>query len=157
MRIGQGYDIHKLVSGRPLIIGGVNIPFDKGMLGHSDADVLVHAIIDSILGASNQKDIGTHFPDTDPKYKGINSLELLYETGNLLKKEGYEIVNIDTTVVCEKPKLLNYKEEMKNNISNVLKINKEQISIKAKTKEGMDSTGLGSAIEAYSICLIKKI
>ena len=154
MRIGQGFDIHRLVENRDLILGGVKIPYEKGLLGPSDADVLIHAIIDSIFGAMNIGDIGEHFPDTDPRYKNISSLELLKLTGELSDKKGYKIINIDSTVICEEPKLLNYKKEMKKNISNVLKISEDDISIKAKTKEKLDSTGQGLSIEAQSVCLI---
>lgn len=154
MRIGQGFDIHRLVENRDLILGGVKIPYKKGLLGHSDADVLIHAIIDSIFGAMNIGDIGEHFPDTDPRYKNISSLELLKLTGELSYKKGYKIINIDSTVICEEPKLLNYKKEMKKNISNALKISEDDISIKAKTKEKLDSTGQGLSIEAQSVCLI---
>ncbi len=155
MRIGQGYDIHKLVENRKLIMGGVEIPFEKGLLGHSDADVLIHAVIDSILGAMNMGDIGEHFPDNDIKYKGINSINLLKKTGEILLKEEYKIVNIDTTIICEKPKLSLYKEKMAENIANALNISKKDVSIKAKTKEKQDSTGLGLSIEAYAVCLIQ--
>lgn len=154
MRIGQGFDIHRLVENRDLILGGVKIPYKKGLLGHSDADVLIHAIIDSIFGAMNIGDIGEHFPDTDPRYKNISSLELLKLTGELSDKKGYKIINIDSTVICEEPKLLNYKKEMKKNISNALNISEDDISIKAKTKEKLDSTGQGLSIEAQSVCLI---
>ena len=157
MRIGQGYDIHKLIEGRPLIIGGVKIPFEKGLLGHSDADVLIHAIIDSIFGAINDGDIGEHFPDTDPNFKGADSLKLLETTGEILKNKGYEILNIDSTVICQKPKLALYKKEMQKNIAYALKISIEQISIKGKTKEEQDSAGRGESIEANAVVLIKKI
>lgn len=154
MRIGQGYDIHKLIENRPLIIGGVNIPYEKGLLGHSDADVLVHAIIDSIFGAINDGDIGEHFPDTDPKYSGASSLELLKETGKILNSVGCEILNIDTTIICEKPKLSPYKKQMAKNIADALNIDENLVSIKGKTKEGQDSTGRGDSIEAYSAVLV---
>ena len=154
MKIGQGYDIHRLIFGRDLILGGVKIPYEKGLSGHSDADVLIHAIIDSIFGAMNIGDIGEHFPDNDPQYKGISSLELLKYTAKLLDNNGYKIVNIDSTVICEKPKLLPYKDDMKKNISNALSISPDLISIKAKTKEKSDSTGEGLSIEAMSVCLI---
>ena len=156
MRIGQGYDIHKTADFRPLILGGVKIPYDKGLLGHSDADVLVHAIIDSIFGAIAEGDIGEHFPDTDSKYKNANSIELLSETNKILNEKGYKIINLDTTIICEKPKLLPYKEQMKENIAIALNISKNLISIKAKTKEKLDATGEGNAIEAFSIVLVKK-
>lgn len=154
MKIGQGYDIHRLIFGRDLILGGVKIPYEKGLSGHSDADVLIHAIIDSIFGAMNIGDIGEHFPDNDPQYKGISSLELLRHTAKLLDNNGYKIINIDSTVICEKPKLLPYKDDMKKNISNALLISPDLISIKAKTKEKSDSTGEGLSIEAMSVCLI---
>ena len=154
MKIGQGYDIHRLIFGRDLILGGVKIPYEKGLSGHSDADVLIHAIIDSIFGAMNIGDIGEHFPDNDPQYKGISSLELLRHTAKLLDNNGYKIINIDSTVICEKPKLLPYKDDMKKNISNTLSISPDLISIKAKTKEKSDSTGEGLSIEAMSVCLI---
>lgn len=156
MRIGQGYDIHKTADFRPLILGGVKIPYDKGLLGHSDADVLVHAIIDSIFGAIAEGDIGEHFPDTDSKYKNANSIELLSETNKILNKKGYKIINLDTTIICEKPKLLPYKEGMKENIAIALNISKNLISIKAKTKEKLDATGEGNAIEAMAIVLVEK-
>ena len=156
MRIGQGYDIHKTADFRPLILGGVKIPYDKGLLGHSDADVLVHAIIDSIFGAIAEGDIGEHFPDTDSKYKNANSIELLSETNKILNEKGYKIINLDTTINCEKPKLLPYKEEMKENIAAALNISKNLISIKAKTKEKLDATGEGNAIEAMAIVLVEK-
>lgn len=157
MRIGQGYDIHKLIEGRPLIIGGVNIPFEKGLLGHSDADVLIHSVIDSIFGAINDGDIGEHFPDTDPKYKNANSIKLLEETGKILKDKGYEILNIDTTIICQKPKLSPYKKEMAKNIAGALKISENQVSVKGKTKEEQDASGRGEAIEAISIVLVNKM
>ncbi len=156
MRIGQGYDIHKTADFRPLILGGVKIPYDKGLLGHSDADVLVHAIIDSIFGAIAEGDIGEHFPDSDPKYKNANSIELLSETNKILCEKGYKIINLDTTIICEKPKLLPYKEGMKENIAAALNISKSLISIKAKTKEKLDATGEGNAIEAIAIVLVEK-
>lgn len=156
MRIGQGYDIHKTADFRPLILGGVKIPYDKGLLGHSDADVLVHAIIDSIFGAIAEGDIGEHFPDSDPKYKNANSIELLSETNKILNEKGYKIINLDTTIICEKPKLLPYKEGMKENIAAALNISKSLISIKAKTKEKLDATGEGNAIEAMAIVLVEK-
>ena len=156
MRIGIGYDIHQLVENRELILGGVKIPYELGLKGHSDADVLVHAIIDSMLGALALRDIGYHFPDTDEKYKGANSLVLLKETLELIKKEGYKIVNIDSNIICQKPKLMNYIEDMRKNISEVLGLEINQISIKAKTNEKMDSTGNGVAISANAVCLVEK-
>ena len=157
MRVGQGFDIHKLIENRKLIIGGVEIPFEKGLLGHSDADVLVHAIIDSLFGAINDGDIGEHFPDNDSNYKDSDSVNLLNKTGQILKQKGYKIINIDSTIICQKPKLLNFKEQMKKNISNALNIDIKQISIKAKTNEELDSVGRGEAISATAICLVDNI
>ena len=157
MRIGIGYDIHQLVEDRDLILGGVKIPYELGLKGHSDADVLVHAIIDSMLGALALRDIGYHFPDTDEKYKGANSLILLKETLKLIQNEGYEIVNIDSNIICQKPKLMNYIDEMRKNIAQVLELELNQISIKAKTNEKMDSIGSGIAISANAVCLVKKV
>ena len=153
MRIGIGYDIHKLVEGRNLILGGVKIPYELGLLGHSDADVLVHAIIDSILGALALRDIGYHFPDTDPKYKNANSIELLKETKKLIK--GYKISNIDSNIICQKPKLKDYIEDMRKNIASALELEINQVSIKAKTNENMDSVGLCCAISAQSVVLLE--
>jgi len=153
MRIGIGYDIHKLVENRDLILGGVKIPFELGLLGHSDADVLIHAIIDSILGALALRDIGYHFPDTDPKYKNADSIELLKETKKLI--EGYEIVNIDSNIICQKPKLKDYIEPMRKNIANALNIELNQISIKAKTNENLDSVGSSLAVSAQSVVLLQ--
>jgi len=157
MRIGIGYDIHRLVENRDLILGGVKIPYELGLLGHSDADVLVHAIIDSMLGALALRDIGYHFPDTDERFKNADSLKLLAQTNKLVQKEGYKIVNIDSNIICQKPKLMNYIEQMRENIANVLSIELNQISIKAKTNEKMDSTGNGVAIVANAIVLLNKL
>ncbi len=157
MRIGLGYDIHKLVENRDLILGGVKIPYELGLLGHSDADVLLHAIIDSMLGALALRDIGYHFPDTDERYKNANSMDLLKETQKLIQKEGYKIINIDSNIICQKPKLMNYIEEMRKNIAQKLELELNQISIKAKTNEKMDSTGNGIAIIANAVCLVDKI
>lgn len=157
MRIGIGYDIHQLVKNRDLILGGVKIPYELGLLGHSDADVLVHAIIDSIFGALALRDIGYHFPDSDEKYKNVDSLKLLKETNELIKKEGYKIENIDSNIICQKPKLMDYIEQMRKNIAFILNIELNQISIKAKTNEKMDSTGNGIAIVANAVCLLNKI
>ena len=157
MRIGIGYDIHKLVENRALIIGGVNIPYEFGLLGHSDADVLIHAIIDSMLGALALRDIGYHFPDTDERFKNANSMVLLRETNKLIHSEGYRVVNIDSNVICQKPKLMDHINDMRKNISQVLDIELNQISIKAKTNEKMDSIGNGDAISANAVCLLEKI
>ena len=153
MRIGIGYDIHKLAKDRDLIIGGVKIPYELGLLGHSDADVLVHAIIDAILGALALRDIGYHFPDTDSKYKDANSIELLKETKKLIK--GYKISNIDSNIICQKPKLMPYIDDMRKNIANALKLELNQVSIKAKTNESLDSVGSCKAIGAKAVVLIQ--
>jgi len=155
MRIGQGYDLHTLVDGAALTIGGVKIPHSKGFKAHSDGDVLVHAIIDSILGAMGEKDIGTFFPDNDPKYKGIDSFMMLTEVVALVEKNGYEISNIDTTIVAEAPKMAPHIDEMKDNLAKVLKIARSQIGIKAKTNEGTDAIGRGEAIAAWAVVLLK--
>lgn len=153
MRIGLGYDIHKLIKGRDLILGGVKIPYELGLLGHSDADVLTHAIIDAILGALALRDIGYHFPDTDPKYKNADSIELLKETKKLIK--GYKISNIDSNIICQKPKLKDYIEDMRKNIASALEIDLDKVSIKAKTNESLDSVGSLLAISAQAIVLIQ--
>lgn len=156
MRIGQGFDVHKLVKGRDLIIGGVKIPYEFGLLGHSDADVLVHAIMDSILGAMAKKDIGYHFPDTDDKYKNIDSMLLLDKVYEIMRKEKYIINNIDCTISCQNPKLAPYIDQMRKNISKILRTNLENISIKATTTEGLGYEGEGLGISAQAICLILK-
>ncbi|KEI06766.1 2-C-methyl-D-erythritol 2,4-cyclodiphosphate synthase [Clostridium botulinum] len=154
MRIGMGYDVHKLCTNRKLILGGVEIPYELGLLGHSDADVLVHAIMDSLLGAAALGDIGKHFPDTDNKFKGISSLLLLKEVSKLLNKTSYKIVNIDATIIAQKPKMAPYIPEMIKNISDALNIEKTQINIKATTEEGLGFTGENLGISSQSICLI---
>ncbi len=154
MRIGQGYDLHKLVPERDLILGGVKVPYEKGLLGHSDADVLVHAIIDAIFGAAADGDIGRHFPDTDLKFKGADSIMLLKEAGKILKNKGYKIINIDSTVIAQAPKLAPHVDLMRKNIADALFIPLEDVSIKAKTNEGMDSTGREEAIQAQAVVLI---
>lgn len=155
MRIGHGYDVHKLVEGRPLIVGGVEIPYEKGLLGHSDADVLLHAISDALLGAAALGDIGTHFPDTDPKYKGADSLVLLRVVCDLVRKQGYEIENIDSTILAQRPKLRPYIDEMRARISAYTGIDIDCISIKATTEEGLGFTGEGLGIAAHAVCLLK--
>ena len=136
MRIGQGYDVHKLVQGRDLILGGVNIPYEKGLLGHSDADVLVHAVMDALLGAAALGDIGQHFPDTDPAYKGISSIELLKKVGELLDGKGYVVENIDATIIAQRPKLAQYRPQMAANIADALHLDVSRVSVKATTEEG---------------------
>ena len=154
MRIGMGYDVHKLTEGRDLIIGGVTIPYEKGLLGHSDADVLVHAIMDALLGAAALGDIGKHFPDTDPQYKGISSMKLLEHVRLLLEKNGYVVENIDATVIAQKPKLRPYIAQMEENIAKTLGIVKEQINIKATTEEGLGFTGTEEGISSQAICML---
>ncbi|MDB1946371.1 2-C-methyl-D-erythritol 2,4-cyclodiphosphate synthase [Clostridium tertium] len=155
MRIGLGYDVHRLVEGRDLIIGGVKIPYEKGLLGHSDADVLLHAIMDSLLGASALGDIGKHFPDTDEKYKGISSIKLLEEVRKLLLNNGYSINNIDSTIIAQKPKMAPFIQQMRENIANALNIDLMQINVKATTEEGLGFTGNGEGISSQSICLLE--
>lgn len=155
-RIGLGYDIHKLVEGRELIIGGVKITHEKGLLGHSDADVLIHAIIDGMLGALALDDIGTIFPDTDPKYKDIDSTVLLKHVYDLIKSKGYSIVNIDSNIIAQAPKMMPYIPKMKTRLCEMLGIENHQLSIKAKTKENLDSVGQNLAIEANAVVLLEK-
>jgi len=155
MRIGQGFDSHKLVEDRKLIIGGVLIPFEKGLLGHSDADVLIHAIIDALLGACALGDIGTHFPDNDENYKDADSIELLKKTALLLNDNGFEIINIDSTIKIERPKMMPYIQKMRENIAYALETDIKNVSIKAKTNEKMGEVGRGEAAEAMCIVLIQ--
>ena len=157
MRIGQGYDVHRLVEGRKLIIGGVDIPYEKGLLGHSDADVLLHAVMDALLGAAALGDIGQHFPDSDERYKGISSIALLKEVGKILQENGYMIENIDSTVMAQRPKLLPYRPQMAENIAAALGIEKEQVSVKATTEEGLGFTGTGEGISAQAIALLSSV
>ena len=154
MRIGQGYDVHKLVEGRALILGGVTVPYEKGLLGHSDADVLVHAVMDALLGAAALGDIGQHFPDTDPEYEGASSITLLREVGALLEREGYVIENIDATVIAQRPKLLTYRPQMAANIAQVLHLQTDQVNVKATTEEGLGFTGSGEGISAQAVALL---
>mgnify|MGYP000875754597 CR=1 FL=1 len=155
-RIGNGYDVHKLVEGRKLILAGIEIPHHLGLLGHSDADVLVHAIMDGLLGALALGDIGKHFPDTDEKYKGISSMELLKEVSKLIKNKGYEVVNIDSIVAAERPKLKPYIEQMRKNVAEILEISIEDVSIKATTEERLGFTGREEGIKSYAVVLLKK-
>ncbi|WP_434283973.1 2-C-methyl-D-erythritol 2,4-cyclodiphosphate synthase [Clostridium botulinum] len=154
MRVGLGYDVHKLVENRPLIIGGVTIPHDKGLLGHSDADVLIHAIMDALLGAAALGDIGKHFPDSDKNFKNISSLLLLSKVKDLINKEGYKIVNIDCTIIAQKPKMLYHIDAMKKNICKYLKLDNNMLNIKATTEEGLGFTGKEEGISANAICLL---
>ena len=155
MKIGMGYDVHKLVENRDLILGGVKIPYELGLLGHSDADVLLHAIMDSLLGASALGDIGKHFHDTDEKYKDISSIELLKHVGKLLEQHNYIIGNIDATIIAQRPKMAPHIPDMRKNIANALNISLDQINVKATTEEGLGFTGEGLGISSQAICLIQ--
>ena len=157
MRIGHGYDVHRLCEGRKLILGGVEIPYEKGLLGHSDADVLVHAIMDSLLGALALGDIGKLFPDNDEKYKGADSMKLLEKVVEIIRKQGYEICNIDSTICAQKPKLAGFINQMRENISDVCGCDISQISVKATTEEKLGFTGEGLGISATAVCLLNKI
>ena len=155
LRIGHGYDVHKLVEGRKLIIGGVEIPYEKGLLGHSDADVLLHAISDALLGASALGDIGCLFPDNDEKYKGADSLVLLGEVVKVLGNKGYHVVNIDCTLIAQKPKMRPYIDEMRKNIADACGVSYEFVSVKATTEEGLGFSGSGEGMAAHAVCLIE--
>ncbi len=155
MRIGHGYDVHRLIQGRKLILGGVDIPYQKGLLGHSDADVLTHAIIDSLLGAAALGDIGGLFPDTDPAFENADSLNLLAQVCELIAQKGYKIANIDSTVIAQAPKLKPYIEEIRHKFATVCKISLDQISVKATTEENLGFTGNGEGIAAHAVCLIE--
>ena len=153
-RVGNGYDVHRLVEGRSLIIGGVTIPYEKGLLGHSDADVLIHAVMDALLGAAAMGDIGKHFPDNDPQYEGISSLVLLEKTASLLADNGYTVGNIDATIIAQKPKMAPHIEKMRQNIASVLNIGQDRVNIKATTEEGLGFTGRGEGIASQAAALI---
>lgn len=155
MRIGTGYDVHRLVENRKLILGGITIPYEKGLLGHSDADVLLHAIMDALLGAAAKKDIGNLFPDSDDKYKGISSITLLEEVRKLLEQDSLFILNIDATVIAQAPKLQPYIEDMRTEIAKILQIDISQVNIKATTEEGLGFTGTGEGIAAQAVCLLQ--
>lgn len=155
-RFGMGYDVHQLVENRKLIIGGVDIHYEKGLLGHSDADVLLHAISDALLGAAALGDIGKHFPDTDPRYKGADSLKLLEEIGNLLAEKGYVVGNVDATIVAQKPKMLPHISQMRENIARVLRVDIDQINVKATTEEHLGFTGSGQGISSYAVAGIER-
>ena len=154
MRVGMGYDVHRLTEGRDLILGGVNIPWEKGLLGHSDADVLIHAVMDALLGAAALGDIGKHFPDTDPAYKGISSILLLEHVAELLKKHHYEIGNIDATIIAQKPKMAPHISQMRENMARAMGIDQSRLNIKATTEEGLGFTGRGEGIASQAICLL---
>lgn len=156
MRVGMGYDVHRLSAGRKLILGGVEIPYEKGLLGHSDADVLVHAVMDALLGAAALGDIGKHFPDTDPAYEGISSIRLLEHVGRLLDEKGYVIENIDATIIAQKPKMRPYIEQMRENIASATGLDTDQVNVKATTEEGLGFTGNGEGISSHAVCMIEK-
>ena len=157
MRIGHGYDVHKLVEGRDLILGGVKIPFEKGLLGHSDADVLLHAVSDSLLGAAALGDIGVHFPDTDPAYKGADSLELLRIVGQKVKEADFKVSNIDVTMIAQRPKLKDHIPVMRGNIAKVLELDVSQVNVKATTEEHLGFTGDGSGMSCHAVCLLEDL
>ncbi len=156
VRIGHGYDVHRLVSGRPLILGGVNIPHDKGLLGHSDADVLIHAVCDALLGAAALRDIGHHFPDSDPAYKGIDSALLLKKVVSIISDTGYRIGNVDVTVIAQRPKLSPYIPQMTQNLAACLGVPVTDVNVKATTEEKLGFTGTGKGISAHAVCIIEK-
>ncbi len=156
MRVGMGYDVHRLVEGRRLILGGVEIPHPTGLLGHSDADVLLHAVMDALLGAAGLGDIGQHFPDTDPRYEGISSRELLLQVGELLAGTGYAVENIDATIVAQSPKLAPYLSEMEQTVAETLGLDEGQVNVKATTEEGLGFTGREEGIAAFAVCAIKE-
>ena len=157
MRIGMGYDVHKLIEGRRLILGGVNIPYEKGLLGHSDADVLVHAIMDALLGAAALGDIGKHFPDTDDRYKGADSIQLLRHVKKLLDEKQYVIHNIDATVIAQRPKLAAFIPDMITTVAEALGLSENQVNIEATTEEGLGFTGSGEGISAQAVCLLEEV
>ena len=157
MRIGHGYDVHKLVEGRPLILGGVRIPYERGLLGHSDADVLLHSVMDALLGAAALGDIGRHFPDTDPAYKGADSLELLKEVGKKIAAAGYRVGNVDVTMIAQRPKLKDYIPVMEANISGALGVSRNCINVKATTEEHLGFTGEGLGMSCHAVCILEEI
>ena len=157
MRVGMGYDVHKLVKERKLILGGVEIPYEYGLLGHSDADVLLHAIMDALVGAAALGDIGRHFPDSDERYRGISSIKLLSEVNNLLIDNGYIIENIDATIIAQKPKMAPHIEKMVENIADTLMIEKNRVNVKATTEEGLGFTGSGEGISSQAICMLSLV
>ena len=156
MRIGHGYDVHRLTEGRKLVLGGVEIPWEKGLLGHSDADVLTHAVMDALLGAAGLGDIGTRFPDTDPAYKGADSLKLLAHVAVLLRERGYAVGNVDATILAQRPKLASHIPVMRDNLARVMGVSPEQVNVKATTEEGLGFTGSGAGMAAHAVVLIEK-
>lgn len=157
MRIGHGYDVHRLVEGRDLILGGVKIPYEKGLLGHSDADVLLHAVSDALLGAAGLGDIGRHFPDTDPKYKGADSLELLRQVYRKISEKGYQVGNIDVTMIAQRPKLKDYIPQMQANIAAAVGTASDRVNVKATTEEKLGFTGTGEGMSCHAVCLLEEI
>ena len=155
MRVGMGYDVHRLAEDRKMILGGVEIPYEKGLLGHSDADVLLHAIMDALLGAAALGDIGTHFPDTDERYRGISSVRLLAYVDQLLEENGYSVGNIDATIIAQRPKMAPYIQKIRENIANTLGLELNQVNIKATTEEGLGFTGSGDGISAQAVCILE--
>lgn len=156
MRIGLGYDAHRLVEGRPLVLGGVSVPFDRGLLGHSDADVLVHAVMDAILGAMRAGDIGAHFPDTDPRYAGCSSIGLLEQVARLVASSGWRVIDLDAVLVMERPKVSPYRDEMRANIAAALGVDIDCVGLKATTTEGLDAAGRGEGIAAQAVALLER-
>ena len=156
LRIGHGYDVHRLVEGRKLILGGVEIPWERGLLGHSDADVLTHAVMDALTGAARLGDIGKLFPDTDPAYEGISSVKLLSEVGRLLGEKGYQVVNIDATLIAQAPKVGPYRQQMAENIAAALRMDSQRVNVKATTEEHLGFTGDGSGMAAHAVALLEK-
>ena len=154
MRIGHGYDVHRLVPGRDLVLGGVHIPYERGLLGHSDADVLLHAVMDALLGAAGLRDIGYHFPDTDPRYKGADSMELLRRVGEMLRQAGFRVGNIDVTMIAQKPKLKDYIPQMARNIAAALDTDVSRVNVKATTEEHLGFTGAGEGMSCHAVCLL---
>ena len=157
MRIGQGYDVHRLTEGRKLILGGVEIPYEKGLLGHSDADVLIHAVMDALLGAAALGDIGQHFPDTDPAYKGISSVKLLTHVMELLRQHHFAVGNVDAVIIAQKPKMAPHIPQMRKNLAQAMGVEEDRINIKATTEEGLGFTGRGEGIAAQAICLLEEV
>ena len=157
MRIGHGYDVHRLVEGRDLILGGVKIPYEKGLLGHSDADVLLHAVSDALLGAAGLGDIGRHFPDTDPQYKGADSLKLLRQVYRKISEKGYKVGNIDVTMIAQKPKLKDYIPQMQANIAAAVETAPDRVNVKATTEEKLGFTGTGEGMSCHAVCLLEEI
>lgn len=156
MRVGMGYDVHKLTEGRDLILGGVTIPWEKGLLGHSDADVLIHAVMDALLGAAALGDIGKHFPDTDPAYKGISSLKLLEHVMCLLKRNGFSVGNVDAVIIAQKPKMAPHIPQMRKNLAEAMGIPEARVNVKATTEEGLGFTGRGEGIASQAVCLLEE-